>query len=401
MSAFGFVVIAALAAAFVFFPRLGWFHMQRQDPQKLKQALLNERLDDIGREAEEGYQASLAAEIAEDLLGRPVASAEEASDGRNPSPARSNVRNAELGPQPGLATSALVLLLAVILVVTGGLYVSLVDFDRRDLRGAEGVLALDPAQDQAEILAWQAKLAVYVQSNPQDGQIQYLLGQALLKTADFGAAAEAFARAHEVSPGDLTVQVFWLQARFLAARGQLDTTGRTLARTILDGTPNVPVVLEILAMDAVGQGEAAAAVGYLNRAVAAHQDPARIASLSAGIDELRKGFELPGVTVDVSAVGEPPASATVYVIARPVGGGMPYAVVRRPAFLLPLSVRLDDVVSMSDARTISSVDTFEVVVRLSLNGQPMAGPGDWEWISGSIEGVNQSSSITAVLRQPD
>lgn len=410
MNSLGYVLLAALAAAFVFVPRLGAFGVRRQDPHELQKALLNERLDDIGRDAEEGYQAALAADIAKDLLGPNARSGESGSasvanaDQIDPLKSQSgdmSISGERTGVPSYLPASSLTVLLATILLLSAGLFASLVDFERRALRGAETLLALDPKEDEAEILTWQARLKTYAADRPDDGQIQFLLGQAYLKTADYAAAAEAFARAHEASPGDATVQVFWLQARFLAARGQLDETGRGLAQTILDGTPNVPVVLEILAMDAVAQGEPASAVGYLNRAVAGYQDPTRIAGLSAAINELRKQFELPGVTVDVSVIGQPPASGTVYVIARPVGGGMPYAVVRRPAFLLPLSLRLDDMVSMSEARTLSSADAFEVVVRLSLTGQPMAGPGDWEWVSDAINTESQAESISAILRQPD
>jgi hypothetical protein len=60
---------------------------------------------------------------------------------------------------------------------------------------------------------------------------------------------------------------------------------------------------------------------------------------------------------------------------------MPYAVVRRPANLLPLSVRLDDTVSMSRELQLSDASEFEVVVRLSRAGAPTAAPGDWEWRS--------------------
>ena len=63
---------------------------------------------------------------------------------------------------------------------------------------------------------------------------------------------------------------------------------------------------------------------------------------------------------------------------------MPYAVVRRPAALLPLSVRLDDTVSMNPALQLSQAGPVEVVVRLSRSGAPAAGPGDWEWRSETL-----------------
>jgi hypothetical protein len=48
--------------------------------------------------------------------------------------------------------------------------------------------------------------------------------------------------------------------------------------------------------------------------------------------------------------------------------------------VLPLSVRLDDTVSMSGQK-LSDAEAIEVVVRLSRSGNPTAAPGDWEWRS--------------------
>ena len=65
----------------------------------------------------------------------------------------------------------------------------------------------------------------------------------------------------------------------------------------------------------------------------------------------------------------------VFVVARPIGGGMPYAVVRRPSWLLPFSVSLDDLVSMSPDRPLSQADGFEILVRLSASGLAQAEAG--------------------------
>ena len=271
-------------------------------------------------------------------------------------------------------------------------YSLLVDTDRNRLRGAEAVLTLDAAQDQEELGHWRVLLEGYTAKHPEDGQIQFLLGQTYLKQSEYALAASAFAYAHEASPGDLNVRVYWLQARFLAARGRLDETARTLANDILADSPNLPVVLEILALDAAGRSQPSDAVAYLNRSLAGLRDPTRVVSLVTAIKELRKRFTEPGIDVRVEAEGDIPHGATVFVVARPVGGGMPYAVVRRPAMLLPLDVRLDDLVSMSEARTLSAADEYEVLVRLSLTGQAIAQPGDWQWLSPPLSGITSTTS---------
>ena len=88
--------------------------------------------------------------------------------------------------------------------------------------------------------------------------------------------------------------------------------------------------------------------------------------------------------------GVPPENAVLFVIARPVGGGVPYAVVRRPVSGVPPSVRLDDAVSMNPANPLSGASDVEIIARLSLTGRPQAGPGDWQWQSGPI-GLSKSA----------
>ena len=109
------------------------------------------------------------------------------------------------------------------------------------------------------------------------------------------------------------------------------------------------------------------------------------------------------IEVAVEAVADPPAGATLFVIARPAGGGIPLAVVRRPATALPLSVRLDDAVSMSPERKLSEAAEVEVVARLSLSGRPIAGAGDWEWRSATLTPAAADAPIRlqARLAPPD
>ena len=84
------------------------------------------------------------------------------------------------------------------------------------------------------------------------------------------------------------------------------------------------------------------------------------------------------------------------MVARPVGGGMPYAVVRRPSWSLPFAVVLDDLVSMSPDRPMSQAETVEILVRLSATGTAEAAPGEWSWLSEPIS-MDQSSGANDAL----
>jgi cytochrome c-type biogenesis protein CcmH len=267
------------------------------------------------------------------------------------------------------------------------------------------VLQLDPERDRAELESWRARLDRRVALEPADGQSWFLLGSAGMQLGDFGPAAEAFARAAEIAGPDPVVDVYWLQARYLAQGGEIDPRTREIADRILSRQPSHPLVLELFAIDAYRKGAYRESVTYLNRALGNDLTDAQLEALLAGLEAARGRMEplLPRVDVAVSAAPDAPRDAVLFVIARPPGGGMPYAVIRRPARLLPLSVQLDDTASMNPDLPLSVAPAFEVVVRLSRSGTPAPQPGDWEWRSAPLAAADLTApvSLTAALAPPD
>lgn len=362
-----FLILAILAAMFLW-PLLkspsssadiGW--------KTIARALYRQRLGEL---KEEAADLDLRAEL-EDEIGASYLRDVEDGDAREPAQKESGHR------MPRGAALGLMVLLPV---AAFGLYVWLADPGLSQVKGAEEILAL-PASETERVEFWRARLQERTDQAPDDAKSLYLLGHAELKQDNFAAAASAFARTHQLNPEDTTVQVYWLQARFLANRGRLDDVSQQLAADILQSMPNMPVIMEMLALDAVQQQRYDEAVKLLNRGLSGAQDIHQQTNFVSAISELRKNVTMPGVTVDVQAAAQVPASATLFVIARPVGGGMPLAVVKLPALLLPQKVRLDDLVSMSDASKLTAAEAFEVVVRLSLAGTPVAQPTDWQWQS--------------------
>jgi cytochrome c-type biogenesis protein CcmH len=296
--------------------------------------------------------------------------------------------------------------LAVLLPVAAfGVYWSVGEPTADAVAGAVAVLQLDPEQDRAEIERWRERLARRVALEPDDAQSWYLLGSTGLQLGEFGAAEEAFAKAAAITGPDAVIDVYWLQARYLAQGGTLDATTREIADRVLAQRGNHPLVLEIYAIDAYRRGAYREAVGYLNRALSNELGAAQLQALLAGLDEARAqmGPILPRIEIAVSASAEAPPGATLFVIARPPGGGMPYAVIRRPASMLPLTVQLDDTVSMNPDLPLSGAPAFEVVVRLSRSGTPAAQPGDWEWRSAAFAAADLAEPVRldAALAPPE
>lgn len=326
----------------------------------------------------------------------PGTAADEAGQGREVAAAGSSETQSTGGRRWLLLAVAVPLLALVVYVEVG-------EPDAARLRDAPVVLQLDPERDRLELDRWRVLFADRLQSNPDDAQTRYLLGRIYLGDGEYQRAAASFALAHAVVGDDPSIDLAWLQALYLADQGWLDEQGRRIAGRILERDPNQPMVLEMLAIDAYRRGDYRDSVGQFSRALSAAVDPLQRTALELFLKQARSmlGDLLPSIDVELNATRAPPMSATLFVIARPVGGGMPFAVVRRAAMPLPDRVRLDDAVSMNPALPLSAASEIEVVVRISLTGAAMPHPGDWEWRSEPLA-VAASDSVTLVaeLRAP-
>jgi cytochrome c-type biogenesis protein CcmH len=362
--------------------------------EKTAAVLYQERLDELRGEMEAGQIQEGERRLIEEELGAALLS-------DYPQP--------EVVPAPGKdgdTASALptMVVSAALLVASALLVYSLVgDPAAMDIAGAEAVMQLDPAGDREALESWRERLAARTDDRPEDIKAWYLLGTADLKLGRFATAAEAFSMAHAAQGDDPSIDVLWLQARYLAG-GQLDATSRGIAERILAANPSQPTVLEILAIEAYREGSFHESVGLLNRALSGALESSHRAALTAGFQEARArlGDLTPSVDVLVESGAPVPNGMTLFVIARPIGGGMPYAVVRRPAVGMPLTIRLDDAVSMNPAAPLSSAAEVEIVVRLSRSGTAMAHPGDWAWQSPAIRlaDLGEPFMVRAALAPP-
>ncbi len=415
---FGFFILALLALFFVMAPAF-----LRSAPKAARQSLeqaeassrawYEERLRAVEQETlDEEDKTQLAQELAAVLLAEyPDAKGKVVGKNDELSPSLSGDSNGSSKPgamadrltrgsqQP---VKTLFLGGALLVVAALGVYAQLGSYGVSRIQGAQAILSLSAQDDAAELQSWQMVLNSWLADRPDDAPSWYLLGHAHLKLGDFGQAERAFAQAHRFAESDASVKLYWLQARYLSQHGVLDALSKQLAREILAANPNNQQVLEMLAVSAIGEGDAPTAITMLNRTLNILQQPDRVRATVDAIRALRMSDALPvsasALQVEVSVAEGLRANPndTVFVVARPVGGGMPYAVARRPSWMLPFAVVLDDFVSMSPDRPMSQAETIEIFVRLSATGTAEGAPGDWRWLSEPIS-MEQSSDANNAL----
>jgi cytochrome c-type biogenesis protein CcmH len=431
MMVFAFFLLALLALTFVVAPALvrsvrGTSLRHSEQAQASSRAWYEERLQAVEQDVlDEEDKTQLAEELAAVLLAEYPQGNDNTADANEAVPSAGRVAASETSSGESthhdlpstLRKPANILLFsgALLVALALGVYTQLGSYGASKIQGAQVVLALSPENDSAELQSWQMVLNAWLADQPDDAPSWYLLGHAHLKLGEFDQAERAFAQAHVFAKADVLVKLYWLQSRYLSQQGALDVLSKQLAEEILAVDPNNQQVLEMLAVAAIAEGDAAAAITMLNRTLNTVAQPDRVRATVDAIEALRTSNALLTnahalrIEVNVADGVKVNPQDTVFVVARPVGGGMPYAVVRRPSWLLPFSVTLDDLVSMSPARPISKADTVEVLVRLSASGTAEANPGDWRWLSEPIALAKASDeaslllprNLNAVLSPPD
>ena len=329
--------------------------------------------------------AELEEELALDLIEADRADAEFAARSRTgasrvPGPGTSEVESSDAAPQDTEGTRPpmrVVALVAVLLAaVAVGLYAIWGEPHADDLALAGQALASDGVEVDALVRAEKA-LAARVARNPEDANTWFFLGHSRMRLSDYAAAARAFARLRDLAGPNEEVDAAWAQASYLA-EGGMNADTRQVVQDVLATRPDHPAMLEMLAMDAMRRDAYAEASGYLARAIGQPLPESRVALLTQlmGFVQSRLDPERPLVEVAIE-VGDVTRRPWLIVFARPVGGGMPLAVVRRKTEASQ-TVVLDDTVGMGTAARLSGGGPVEVVARLSRSGNAVAGDDDLE-----------------------
>ena len=283
-------------------------------------------------------------------------------------------------------------------VLVASLFSVVAVFFYAQLGGGAGALnaGTQPSVSSSEVAAMVQSLADRLAQDPSDGRGWYLLGRSYFAMARYEDAKSAYENAREILGDDAALLTDL--AEVSAIRGELyafEGRPRALIEQALTMTPDLPKALWLGGLAASQAGEYQTAVSRWQALITQNTlDPEanellreQIAiarekgGLSAPADpaldtRVETGLEV-AVSLDPSIADAVQPNDTVFVFARAVEGPpMPLAVARVRVRDLPLNVRLDDSMAMTDGLRLSNFEEVLVTARISRTHSAQAQTGD-------------------------
>lgn len=254
-------------------------------------------------------------------------------------------------------------------------------------------------------------LQYQLQRNPEQPEGWFTLGVAYAQAEMLPPAMTAFERAWRLKPDETRYALTFAQARLFSNQGQLDDLSRQLLMTVIQREPAHEGALLLLGLGAYRSGDSALAISTLEQLrkvregrapgdnSTAMQEIARVladARLQLQAKDKPVSTTPISVTVqiDKAVAGKFSPDDALYVFARALQGPpMPLAVVRKTAADLPLTVELDDSLSMMPSRPLSSVKEIVIEARISRHGSPEKRPGDLEAVAVPVLQGGQAQKV--------
>lgn len=229
------------------------------------------------------------------------------------------------------------------------------------------------------------------------------LARLQMEDANFSAATASYQKAVSLAPNDAELMAEYAQALYFAAGSKFEGEAGLVLDNALGLDPGNRTALGLNGIRAFELGDYQLAVRSWQLALQSIPPGSPQAqALQSGILRARKqlGEELPSLTVKVALSPdlEVTPGQVVYVFAREwQGKPMPLAVARLLVEDLPTTVILDDTMAMPGGAPLSSIDSVEVVARVSLSGSAIPSAGDLEGVTGELEMGNRKVPVQVVI----
>lgn len=385
-------VLIALALAFILYPLLFHKSVRRAATDQRNQNLMayRSRLDELDGELAAGVIDQQAYDQLKDELEGSML------DDVGEAPAAVPVADRR-------RTSAVAVVLASVVLVPVAailLYREWGAMEQLEQYRTMMAMAAEQGDRVAQMERLTGELRERLEADPGNPDGWAMLGRSYMRIERYQDAAWAFERLAQQVTDDQARAVAWglsAQALFFDSQGEMTSAVSRAIESAQALNPDEVNALGLLGINAYSQNRFDDAIRHWERIVTVAPDHPQLASIQEGIDQAYQqlGRDNParsavpasdgaGVTVRIELAeefaAEVPADTALFVFAREPGESraIPVAVARLRAADLPVELRLDDRYAMNQTARISDTSEVLVTARLSVSGNAMPQPGDWQ-----------------------
>ena len=277
----------------------------------------------------------------------------------------------------------------------------------------------DGSTNAASIEEMVGGLAAKLAENPDDGEGWIMLGRSYMVLDRFQEATDAFSKARALMGEEPLLLVDYAEAAAMANGNSMVGLPTELLDRALEIDPENQKGIWLSGFAAMQRNDNEQAVAIWQRLLT--QLPENSAEASAVLDMIAQAgghvetpaaestaapgtstaiTDSPVVTVTVSLdpalADQVNGSETLFIFARAVSGPpMPLAIQRRRANELPLTITLDDTMSMMPSMKLSMFPQVTVGARISRSGEAIAQPGD---LQGMVSPVDATAGTAVNLQ---
>ncbi|WP_028117135.1 c-type cytochrome biogenesis protein CcmI [Ferrimonas senticii] len=355
--------------------------------------LYNERIEELGRELQEGrinqaeYQA-LEQELQLNLLQN-VAQEDDKLSARHGSPV-----------WPAAMS-------VVLLALSGYVYMDLGRANDWNLRDMPNAGSPHNNMSPEQMMAMRIEQMEQAQANdPKNSLGWFELGHAYMESSRYADSIKAFDKAIELVGAKADLLGPKATAMYYAADQNITAEVRTVIDQALADDDKDPSTRLLLGMDAFFGANYEDAIMHWELILTSPRQDIDRDGLMNAINQAKmfvesaksapKADNSAAVTVSLQLDGSLTAdsSTAVFLFARPAGSETPVAVARTTVGKLPSTIVLDDSFAMSAANVISAHETVDVMAAIDLDGDKKPTAGDMQ---GQLAGVKLGSEITLTI----
>lgn len=336
-----------------------------------------------------------------------------------------NIRAAQQTRQLKVGVTTFGVIAAVVLFSAYGLYRELGSSDDVEIRVAQtekqqldmldyqAGKTPDPARIRDMIKLLESRLV----KDPDQLQYWFFLARMYMDVNDFEQASKAYVEVLKRDKESAMVMAEAAQAMFLRDGSVISPAITDLVHKALKLEPDNTMALGLAGIEAFGKQDYLTAIKNWGRAVKLNgPDSPGSQALNAGIERAAGLFFAGGgtpeqleaartgrqvvVNVLLAESAKVSPDQLVFVYARAwQGAKLPLAIARFKVSELPKRVVLTESMAMTETMTLATVDTIEVVARVSQDGTATAKAGDWQGSLGPIDSAAAPADLQVTINE--